>query len=361
MAATPAGRVAHQVVLGLWCASSAGCGLDVADAISKDERWDSARHTIVGGSAAPDDDSVFALKVLGSNGRTVRCSAVLISGRTLLTAAHCIDPAMLEAETVTVLAHHRARDGLALADDWLPITQTRVHPSFNPFQLQNTADLALLLLPTLPLGTAPKPWNSVSVDALSGQMLRALGYGGNGLLGGDGVRRSAEVVLRQFRPGLLIIGDQGLSPETGHGICPGDSGGPSLYTFADGQERVVGIHSYTVSPACTDGADTRVDTYADFIAEWVWTVETSVCAADGVCGADCLDTRFDADCEAATSCHDGACLAPQPEAEPAHEVPAADEPMPTPRGCQTVPSLGMAVLALSIAFRARKRAIRLHA
>jgi MYXO-CTERM domain-containing protein len=96
----------------------------------------------------------------------------------------------------------------------------------------------------------------------------------------------------------LYLGDG-----SGKGVCHGDSGGPSFHTFNDGVERLVGVHSYTQTEACTDGADVRVDRYAGFIDQWFADKEGPSCGSDGQCVQGCAPVDPDCVCQADGQCN----------------------------------------------------------
>ncbi|MFT3710181.1 MAG: trypsin-like serine protease [Archangium sp.] len=246
-------------------------------------------EAILGGQAAPDERAIFFLDTRGDNGITSTCSATLIAPRTLMTAAHCVDPAVLSATTLTIVATNAP----SLADvqpgvnTW-NVVETRLHPDWRPqFGLAN--DLAFALLESAPVGVTPISWNRAPIEGRTGELLRVLGYGTNDATdAGIGVRREATLMINQIGPKVLTLGD-GVSK----GICHGDSGGPSLLLFNDGVERVVGVHSYTSTPTCVDGADTRVDFHWAFVSQWLMDKEQT-CARDFICNPTC--PMADPDC-----------------------------------------------------------------
>lgn len=262
----------------------------------------SARGAIVGGQEAPNDAAVFMLLGTANTGATSTCSATLIGQRTLLTAGHCLDPRALNATSMVVEAMNKPRLGQATAADKYLVVESAVHPRFSTQTLDN--DIALALLDRAP-PVAPIPWNRLSVSTFTGRPLRALGYGtlGGPSGAGDGVRRSVDLTFRVLTSKLIRLGDQ-----VGRGVCHGDSGGPSLHVFSDAVPRVVGVHSYTLTEACTDGADTRVDTNADFILSWLEAHEPPSCADDGRCVTGCAVSDLDCVCA-----DDGRCTAECPQ------------------------------------------------
>ncbi|MBL8913570.1 MAG: trypsin-like serine protease [Archangium sp.] len=247
-------------------------------------------HTLIGGTPAPNASAVFLLDIRGDNGVTSSCTATLIGSRTLLTAAHCIDPVVLGATTNTIIATNAPtpQDVVPGVNTWTAV-ERKLHPEWRPqFGLAN--DLGAVLLDSAPPGVTPIPWNRASLDGRSGEVLRVFGYGSNDMTdAGMGVRREVELMINQVTPTHLFLGD-GFSK----GICHGDSGGPSLLTFNDGVERLAGVHSFTRTPDCLDGADFRIDAFRLQLADWLGAWE-GACGSDGLCVSTCGAT-IDPDC-----------------------------------------------------------------
>ncbi len=261
----------------------AACGVaDVSGAATSTD-------AIVGGQLAPDDDAVYMLYLRGDDGAASLCTATLIAPRTLLTAAHCADPRILGSSSVRITATNAADEStVQFGVNTVRVTETRLHPSWNAATLAN--DIALLLLER-PQPVTPKAWNTATLEGRGGQLVRAVGYGTIGNGQASGVRRQVELTLRQFNIVILSLGDF-----TSRGICHGDSGGPTFMTFDDGVERVIGVHSFTRSESCTDGADTRVDSYTTFITQWLADREDE-CATNNLCAQGACAVP-DADCVA---------------------------------------------------------------
>lgn len=278
----------------------AGCG----PSLESPEREDvaSTRSAIVGGTLNPGDPEVFMLFIQGNNGTGSGCTATLIDSRTLLTAAHCVDPRTLNAASVQIWAMNKPNQNQVAQTDLIRVTETRYHPNWNP----NTSlgfDIAVALLEKKPAGVTPKPWNKESVAGKGGQPLRAIGYGTTGNDMGSGVKRQVALTFRQISQDLIYLGNQ-----SSKGVCHGDSGGPSFHTFPDGVERVVGVHSFTITEQCVDGADTRVDTYQSFINTWLAQKEAPSCGEDGRCAMNCPQLDYDCVCagdgQCTTACPD---------------------------------------------------------
>ncbi len=284
-----------------------------------------SREAIVGGTPTTGDENVYLLMIRGNNGQGSLCTATLIAPRTLLTAAHCADPAILGATAVTILASNvSTQSEVRYGVNTVRVQETRIHPRWAP-AIGLTGDLALLLLET-PQAVAPKPWNAESLDGLGGAPVRALGYGTIGSSLGSGIKRTVDLTIRQLSADLISLGNS-----IDKGICHGDSGGPTFHTFADGVERVVGVHSFTRTEACVDGADTRVDAYAPFILQWLADRENE-CATNGVCAVGACPAP-DLDCVAEGGACTGVfqCQGRECVADPQHREPYCA------RSCHTDP------------------------
>lgn len=279
-----------------------GCGVDLAEPVERAERRTDA---IVGGMTAPTDTNVFQLIMTEQSGQMGICSATLIGTRTLLTAAHCIDSAR------SVLAHNAAADTqIQFGVNTYRALQWRTHPNWNPNSQDLRSDIGIVLLERAPTNVTPKPWNNQSMSGTTGRPIRAIGYGNTTPGTGSGTRRQVALTIQQLTSQLMFMGDNAT-----RGICQGDSGGPTFYTFPDGVERVVGVHSFTASQSCTFGADTRVDAFASFVQMNLTMYEAPSCDRDGRCATNCPQPDFDCVCAKDNICST-ACLGLQGGVDP---------------------------------------------
>ncbi len=263
----------------------------------------SAEQSIVGGVTDADggNPSVFFVRMEFDNGMRAACSATLITPRTLLTAAHCVDPAMAGASSMQIFVLNDSPAPPSDAGTWTQAVDHAYHPMWNDGS-PTDYDVGLILLPAA-LPVTPTPFESRSETGMAGAAIHVVGWGVTSQGAMDyGVRREVELTVRNVDSQHLIIGDQ-----QSKGICNGDSGGPSFHIGLDGVRRVVGIHSYD-NGGCVDGLDTRPDVYASFIEGFISSKEGAGCGEDGVCKQGCTPADVDCACIA-----DGQCPASCPD------------------------------------------------
>lgn len=234
--------------------------------------------SILGGEAAPDASSVFLLDLRFDNGASI-CSAVLVSPRVVLTAAHCVDPVFHGANSLTVRAINKPDTSNLMQSDAIDVTLISRHPQWNPADQESAFDVATLLLSRAPVDVTPATL-ARSAPA-PGTTLKIFGYGRTSVNAGStsGVRRAVTTPMTALRAAEFEFGSSGTA-----GICAGDSGGPS---FVNGE--LVGIHSRTESSSCGTGVDMRVDVHLSFIDSFIAANDPPLCSADGRCASGCDD------------------------------------------------------------------------
>lgn len=268
---------------------------------------------VTGGTPDPDDPAVVALALDGESG----CTATLIDGHTLLTAAHCfygIDYRDL-----------RAYFGDSVADGTeIELSAVRVHPDFEP--LTFSYDLALATLRD-DAPAAPLPIDGRTLDATYvGQTFRVVGFGVTAAGAGDeGVKRFGTAQVAVVDPTELTADP---APEQ---ACVGDSGGPAL--FDDGGTTVItGVVSRGDSACTSYSIYVRLDVERAFIDAYLadtapGTVHTGdACLYPDHCAeGPCLQTADDPalwfcseacdrddDCPPAMNCVADQCRYPTP-------------------------------------------------
>jgi secreted trypsin-like serine protease len=222
---------------------------------------------IIGGTETDGDPAVVALVArLPGQERTGLCTATLIAPRVLLTAAHCVSPALLGqgAQHYAFLSHNVIDEN----SRGQPIDIEAVHydPLFDHNNPPAGHDIAVAILrERLPI--EPIPWLRAPLAnaAAYGRRARLVGYGvDNGFMQqGAGRKRTVTVQLNDVDDRFMYVGSL-----FGGGICQGDSGGPVLVEL-NGREHVVGVNSFGMLFCLMQSMSTRVDTYADFVTRHV--------------------------------------------------------------------------------------------
>ena len=122
---------------------------------------------------------------------------------------------------------------------FIQVVSSQFPSAWDPNDVSKGSDVGMALLAQAP-GVTPKPYNTADISGLAGDTIRLLGYGvSNASTGsGTGQLRQISIASGAVSGGIIATGNG-----TSKGTCLGDSGGPSYFTFPDGVERLVGIHS----------------------------------------------------------------------------------------------------------------------
>lgn len=201
---------------------------------------------IVGGqkvtNADVDSKKVVLLFAEDDEGKMSICTSTPISENVLLTAAHCISKkhfvvfnSSISCESgFNAQQHIGAVAGAIKHQDWDENSKSEA----------NTAvDVAIVVLEDrIPLSyRISKIANPAAVDLTSG-LIRFIGYGVvDYKAGGSGILRKTEIPVSKAKPDVaanVVRIDQ----SNGHGVCSGDSGGPSLVRV-NGEEQILGVNS----------------------------------------------------------------------------------------------------------------------
>lgn len=223
------------------------------------------REAILNGNADTADTSVVAVIITSANGpqNDAVCSGTVISPHVVLTAAHCLDPAVVgPIDHVSIFLGSDFGDATETgnASNFVAVASTSFDPQFTPLSTNGGHDLGLIVAATT-LPQAPMGLNRSSLGSGDiGTAVHAVGFGQSS--GTDptsaGPRRAIDTTIFEIDSEHIVLDDV---------ICEGDSGGPTFIT-KNGVMLVAGVHSFTTTPNCIgDGDDTRVDLYASSIID----------------------------------------------------------------------------------------------
>ncbi len=224
------------------------------------------------------------------------CTGEVISPHVVLTAAHCVDPAVIGtgATTYVFIGNVLPTMSAPPAGTIFAAETVQFDSMFDMNNPQNGFDVGLAILPAAqPLTITPVPYNQVALPStMVNAPVRIIGYGitdGSDSMGTTaGTKRVAPTVIANIT-NLLVGLQDGM-----HGICEGDSGGPALAMFGS-TEKIVGVTSFgpmgcpLTVPAGTGfyaGNDTNIGTYASFINMYVNMYDPPAVGQGGACTSD---------------------------------------------------------------------------
>lgn len=188
------------------------------------------------------------------------CTATLVGSHTVLTAAHCV---VNEKNAPYTLRQQLSWSPDGSTGKMVPVVQAVYHSAFHRDAISGGLknDVAVLRLgqevTDIPLmqitKTPPQQGESVT--------LVGFGYTSDNATDSGGVKRRAQNSIGKVMPLQIVF--YGATGQQGN-ICFGDSGGPALAN-RNGQEELVGVHSWGEAACGVAEHDARVDIHYQWI------------------------------------------------------------------------------------------------
>ncbi len=253
---------------------------------------------IVGGQAENGYAAAGALMVDGEQS----CTGTLIAPTVVLTAAHCLEGSASSMSFYVGLDANKPSSGNVVG-----AKSIHPHPDYGK---NEDADIGVMLLQSAPSGVEPIAPRLAPLPNIVGKKALFIGYGLTSANGSYGKKLSVEIAISKVEETHIFYEDPSKN------TCNGDSGGPALMDL-DGVTSVVGVTSYGDQDCTEFGANTRVDTFAQWVQQFM-DGEAPAGSDQGTGGGSGGGTSDDGDfCEQEGWYGDGICDAdcPKPDSD----------------------------------------------
>lgn len=291
------------------------------------------------------------------------CTGTLIAPTWVLTAGHCVDPAVVvnppnvpsqDEVTASTKVHFNTVDFIKDPGTVIEAAATFKDPLFDQSRL-GSHDMGLIQLATPVTDVTPSPMNLNPAMAPVGTVVTFVGYG---LIAQPDPERPGvpgvefELTNRISIPcsSKGIGSDLNLlcfSRDDHKGTCSGDSGGPA-FAIINGKQTLVGVTSFGDQVCDSYGAETRIDIelpfLADHVPELVGCLTDKHCPAHRVCFAHaCIAQPFGPNgigsvCNTAADCDSALCAVSSQDGKRCSLTCSPSDPSSCPDGFECLKS-----------------------
>ena len=186
------------------------------------------------------------------------CTATLVRPTVVVTAAHCLE-GFGDPSAIAFFLGVDSND--PASGTMVPAKGLYQHPDYDDWEL--VADIGVVLLAEPAKDVDPiAPRLTPLPSEVIGQEALFVGYGVTEKQDVYGQKMSVWISIEELEEMWIKYADPSKN------TCNGDSGGPALMEL-DGELQLVGVTSHG-DEECTEwGANTRVDTYAEFVSAFL--------------------------------------------------------------------------------------------